>query len=120
MTRLTIVLAGVVAFCNLRGAWGQDKSTGDADLDRIVRLLKQNDGRSRKAAVDERAKRGEAAKAAARPLCNTIFDPSPIVAKAAFRHSTKCSRTFARPSPGSRWKATRQPMPKRASRPKQS
>jgi len=85
MFRLTILLAGAVALCGMPRAHGQDKSTGDADLDRIVRLLKNNDLRIRKAAADELGKRGDAAKAAARPLCNTIFDPSPIVAKAALQ-----------------------------------
>jgi hypothetical protein len=85
MFRLTILLAGAVAISSMRSAQGQDKSTGDADLDRVVRLLKHSDLRIRKAAADELGKRGDAAKPAARPLCNTIFDPSPIVAKAALQ-----------------------------------
>jgi hypothetical protein len=85
MFRLTVLLVGAVAFCDMHSAYGQEKSTGDADLDRLVRLLKNNDLRIRKAAADELGKRGDGAKAAARPLCNTIFDPSPLVAKAALQ-----------------------------------
>jgi HEAT repeat protein len=97
MFRLTILLAGAVALCGVHSAWGQDKSTGDADLDRLVRLLKNNDLRIRKAAADELGRRGDAAKPAARPLCNTIFDPSPIVAKAALQAFEKVQPDLCKP-----------------------
>jgi hypothetical protein len=85
MFRLTMLLAGVVALNAFQPAQAQDKSTGDPELDKLVRALQNRDARIRKVAVDELGKRGDAAKPAARPLCNTIFDPTPIVAKAALQ-----------------------------------
>jgi len=97
MFRLTIFLASSIALCGIPCARGQDKSTGDADLDKLVRLLQNRDLRIRKAAVDELGKRGEAAKPAARPLCNTIFDPSPVVAKSALQAFEKVQPDLYKP-----------------------